>query len=103
MDSFFHDTTLTTPFLGLTQDFARYFQLFMIFEVYDVSKMSVTLTTGDNIVVLVAGRFGRGGIARCVALVFCASPATLVTYRAHVSSGHSRRQVRDNAGRHTGG
>ena len=91
----FNNTTLATQFLGLTQCFAEHFQLFLIFEACGIPEVSITLNTMNTIIVLDAGRNGRASIARCVALVLRASPATLVTRGAHVSFGHSRRQVRD--------
>ena len=84
-----------TPFLGFTHSFARYFQLFMIFEAHCVSKFTVTLAAGDSIIVLDAGRNGRVGIARCFAVVLRAFPITLFTCGAHLSFCHSSRQVRD--------
>ena len=83
--SSFHDTALTTPFLNLTQSFARYCQLFMIFEVSGVSKISITLAAGDTIVVLDAGRNSRVGINDSADL--CCAPLS----QSLLHAGHTYR------------
>jgi len=67
----------------------------MILETRSFHEVSITLVAGDPSVARDARGNDRAGIARRVAPVLRASPASLVARRANVSFGHGFRQVHD--------